>query len=113
MHTAGQEDLSDGQAIIAMDSCAQMMATRYDDRLGGFGSAPKFPRPSEMNLLLVQHLRAKAAGSNLEAGQPHACCLHVSEVQVTQQTSCPEDKIVSTGFEQMTLMHSKRLQHYV
>lgn len=66
---AGQEDLSDGQAIIAMDSCAQMMATRYDERLGGFGSAPKFPRPAEINLLLVQHLRAKAAGSKLEAGK--------------------------------------------
>ena len=71
-NAGGQEDLSDGQAIIAMDSCAQMMAARYDDRLGGFGSAPKFPRPAEMNLLLVQHLRARAAGSKLEAGQPHA-----------------------------------------
>lgn len=69
MLAAGQQDLSDGQAIIAMDSCAQMMAARYDERLGGFGSAPKFPRPAEMNLLLVQHLRAKAAGSKLEAGQ--------------------------------------------
>ena len=68
-HAAGQEDLSDGQAIIAMDSCAQMMAARYDDKLGGFGSAPKFPRPAEMNLLLVQHLRAKAAGSKAEAGE--------------------------------------------
>ena len=79
---AGQEDLSDGQAIIAMDSCAQMMAARYDDRLGGFGSAPKFPRPAEMNLLLVQHLRAKAAGSKLEAGQSNACCLHVNEGRI-------------------------------
>ena len=52
-----------------MDSCAQMMASRYDERLGGFGSAPKFPRPAAINLLLVQHLRAKAAGSKLEAGQ--------------------------------------------
>lgn len=83
MHAAGQEDLSDGQAIIAMDSCAQMMAARYDDKLGGFGSAPKFPRPAEMNLLLVQHLRAKAAGSKLEAGQPTALCLHARELQAT------------------------------
>lgn len=63
-----------------MDSCAQMMATRYDERLGGFGSAPKFPRPAEINLLLVQHLRAKAAGSKLEAGQLFTtllCSLHL------------------------------------
>lgn len=69
--------MSDGQAIIAMDSCAQMMASRYDERLGGFGSAPKFPRPAEMNLLLVQHLRAKAAGSKVEAGQ--FCAMLLSE----------------------------------
>lgn len=74
MCAAGQQDLSDSQAIIAMDSCAQMMAARYDEALGGFGSAPKFPRPSEMNLLLVQHLRAKAAGSKVEAGG-HSLCL--------------------------------------
>ena len=69
MCAAGQQDLSDSQAIIAMDSCSQMMAARYDETLGGFGGAPKFPRPSEMNLLLVQHLRAKAAGSKVEAGE--------------------------------------------
>ena len=66
---AGQMDLSDKQALLAMDSCAQMMAARYDDTLGGFGSAPKFPRPAEMNLLLVQPLRLKAAGSKAEARQ--------------------------------------------
>lgn len=65
----GQQSLSDGQAVIAMDSCAQMLAARYDDKLGGFGNAPKFPRPSDLNLLLVQHLRTKAAGSRAEAGQ--------------------------------------------
>ena len=46
-----------------------MLATRYDDKLGGFGNAPKFPRPSELNLLLVQHIRTKAAGSNAEASE--------------------------------------------
>ena len=50
----GQQSLSDDQAVIAMDSCAQMLAARYDDKLGGFGNAPKFPRPSDLNLLLVQ-----------------------------------------------------------
>ena len=46
-----------------------MLATRYDDKLGGFGNAPKFPRPSELNLLLVQHIRTKAAGSKAEASE--------------------------------------------
>jgi uncharacterized protein YyaL (SSP411 family) len=29
----------------------KQMAARFDSKLGGFGSAPKFPRPSELNLL--------------------------------------------------------------
>lgn len=65
----GQESLTDSQAVVAMDSCSQMLTARYDDRLGGFGKAPKFPRPSELNLLLVQHLRKQAAGSQVEARQ--------------------------------------------
>lgn len=64
----GQTSLSDDQVTKAMDSCAQMLASRFDDNLGGFGSAPKFPRPSELNLLLLQHARAKAAGGPAEAG---------------------------------------------
>jgi uncharacterized protein YyaL (SSP411 family) len=57
-----------------MDSCTQMLAARYDDKLGGFGNAPKFPRPSELNLLLVQHIRTKAAGSRAEASE---CLLYI------------------------------------
>ena len=61
--------MTDSQAVVAMDSCSQMLTARYDDRLGGFGKAPKFPRPSELNLLLVQHLRKQAAGSQVEASK--------------------------------------------
>ena len=70
--------MTDSQAITAMDSCGQMLAARYDDKLGGFGAAPKFPRPSELNLLLVQHLRTKAAGSRVES----------SETSILQPPSC-------------------------
>lgn len=68
--SGGQESLSDEQARKAIDSCAQMLTSRYDEERGGFGSAPKFPRPAELNLLLVKHLQAKAAGSKAEAGLP-------------------------------------------
>lgn len=64
----GLESLSDEQARKAIDSCAQMLISRYDEERGGFGSSPKFPRPSELNLLLVKHIRAKAAGNKAEAG---------------------------------------------
>jgi hypothetical protein len=42
---------------------------RYDARLGGFGAAPKFPRPSEINALLAaaQQARVRAGGLRLRA----------------------------------------------
>ena len=68
MNTGGRESFSDEQARKAIDSCAQMLISRFDEERGGFGTSPKFPRPSELNLLLVKHIRAKAAGSRAEAG---------------------------------------------
>ena len=95
-YAGGQESLTDSQAVVAMDSCSQMLTARYDDRLGGFGNAPKFPRPSELNLLLVQHLRKQAAGSQVEASETPepsftlvlkvACSLHLAEGDVKQES---------------------------
>jgi uncharacterized protein YyaL (SSP411 family) len=36
----------------AVASCAGSLAKTFDRQRGGFGGAPKFPRPSEINLLL-------------------------------------------------------------
>ncbi|MEW5301111.1 MAG: hypothetical protein WDW36_003991 [Sanguina aurantia] len=40
----------------AISSCVQQLAERFDAQRGGFGSYPKFPRPAEINLLLVAAL---------------------------------------------------------
>jgi hypothetical protein len=40
-----------------LDHAAQVLARRYDAVHGGFGSAPKFPQPALLELLLRQHLR--------------------------------------------------------
>lgn len=87
----GQENLSDDQARKAVDSCAQMLTARFDEKRGGFGNAPKFPRPAELNLLLVKHLVAKAAGSTADAGLPllpaaaackQACHINYAALQI-------------------------------
>lgn len=44
-------------AQVAMTGCADSLGKRFDSTLGGFGGAPKFPRPCEMNALLRQYLR--------------------------------------------------------
>ncbi|MEE9231050.1 MAG: thioredoxin domain-containing protein [Acidobacteriota bacterium] len=42
---------------VALTRGYEMFAAQYDERLGGFGSAPKFPRPSIHNFLLRFHAR--------------------------------------------------------
>jgi uncharacterized protein len=41
----------------ALDAATREFLSSYDSRNGGFGGAPKFPRPSELLLLLLEHRR--------------------------------------------------------
>jgi len=50
-----------GSAKDVLDSAFHSFRRVFDPRLGGFGGAPKFPRPSVLNFLLRYH-----AGSNQE-----------------------------------------------
>ena len=59
--------LSDTEAAAALDKCVRQLAGRYDPVNGGFGDAPKFPRPSEINALLCDHLRCTAGNATVEA----------------------------------------------
>jgi hypothetical protein len=65
-----EPDLGAGGAAEAIDACAAALAKRFDARHGGFGGAPKFPRPSELSLLLVKALRDRAAGSDAPGARP-------------------------------------------
>ncbi len=42
----------------ALDAATRDFVSSYDWRNGGFGGAPKFPRPSELLFLLTEHRRA-------------------------------------------------------
>jgi uncharacterized protein YyaL (SSP411 family) len=59
--------LAGGQAGTPADElCAQAagrLASMFDPRDGGFGSAPKFPQPLLLDLLLRDHLRHSAGAS--------------------------------------------------
>ncbi len=44
--------------VRALDSATRDFVSSYDRRNGGFGGAPKFPRPSELLFLLAEHRRA-------------------------------------------------------
>ncbi|CAL5218409.1 g85 [Coccomyxa viridis] len=49
------------QAAKAIQACTNQLEERFDAQRGGFGGAPKFPRPAEINLLHAAHLRDSAS----------------------------------------------------
>jgi uncharacterized protein len=51
----------------ALDAGVEQFQRAYDARRGGFGDAPKFPRPSELLFLLREHARRAAAAPPPEA----------------------------------------------
>src|SRR5687768_183711 len=60
-----------GQPAVAgdesLDVAIEQFQMAFDTRHGGFGDAPKFPRPSELLFLLREHARRRAAGRGAQA----------------------------------------------
>jgi len=59
-HLAGAGAAAGGSRVpgaIALDGATRDFLASYDRRHGGFGGAPKFPRPSELLFLLREHRR--------------------------------------------------------
>ncbi|KAG6415323.1 hypothetical protein SASPL_122731 [Salvia splendens] len=56
---AKSEKLPDGLPERAVQKCAEQLADSYDSKFGGFGSAPKFPRPVEIQLMLYHKKKLK------------------------------------------------------
>jgi uncharacterized protein YyaL (SSP411 family) len=50
----------------ALDTAVDQYYSAFDQRHGGFGDAPKFPRPSELLLLLREYARRTAKGDAAE-----------------------------------------------
>ena len=50
-----------------LDEAIEQFQMAFDTRHGGFGDAPKFPRPSELLFLLREHARRSAGGRGAQA----------------------------------------------
>lgn len=51
------------------------LSRSYDSKYGGFGSAPKFPRPVEIQLMLYHSKKLKEAGKTSEADEDQSMVL--------------------------------------
>ncbi|PNW80829.1 hypothetical protein CHLRE_07g331250v5 [Chlamydomonas reinhardtii] len=63
-------------AGAAVEGCAADLGRRYDGEWGGFGGAPKFPRPCELQLLLRAQARLAEAGDVLGSSRLLGMALH-------------------------------------
>ncbi|KAL2535568.1 hypothetical protein Fot_16959 [Forsythia ovata] len=62
--SARLDKLPDGVPQKALKLCAEQLADSYDSKYGGFGSAPKFPRPVEVQLMLYHSKKLKETGKS-------------------------------------------------
>ena len=53
--------------VEALEIAIEQYQRVFDHRRGGFGEAPKFPRPSELLFLLREHARRTASGESAQA----------------------------------------------
>lgn len=65
--TASSNKLPEGLPQNALRLCAEQLSQSYDPNFGGFGSAPKFPRPVEAQLMLYYAKKLEESGKSDEA----------------------------------------------
>ncbi|KAK7259411.1 hypothetical protein RIF29_25018 [Crotalaria pallida] len=63
------DKLPDGVSDEALGLCSEQLSGSYDSKYGGFGSAPKFPRPVEINLMLYHSQKLEDTGKAGEANR--------------------------------------------
>lgn len=66
---ASLDKLPDGLPQEALDLCAEQLSGTYDSVNGGFGSAPKFPRPVEIQLMLYHSKKTKGSGKTSQTNE--------------------------------------------
>ncbi|PWZ33843.1 Spermatogenesis-associated protein 20 [Zea mays] len=64
---ASSQDVPNDLAVVSVDQCVEKLASSYDPKFGGFGSAPKFPRPVEDYIMLYKFHKYMEAGKEIEA----------------------------------------------
>ncbi|XP_031122676.1 spermatogenesis-associated protein 20 isoform X1 [Ipomoea triloba] len=77
--SARSNKISDGLPQKAVRECANQLAENYDPKYGGFGSAPKFPRPVEIELMLYHSKMLVGEGKSDEAMKVQKMVMHTLE----------------------------------
>ncbi len=107
---------SDTISTTVMDTIAESALKMFDERNGGFGSAPKFPHPAALDLLMEQYART----GNEELLRVFSTTLeHMARGGVYDQLAggfhrySVDERWVVPHFEKMCYDNSELLKNYV
>ncbi|PSC67095.1 spermatogenesis-associated 20, partial [Micractinium conductrix] len=84
------------------------LTQRFDAQRGGFGGAPKFPRPAELNALLAQHERLAAAGDKQSADR----ALHMVALTLRKMAAGGMWDHVGGGFHRYSVDEHFHVPHF-
>lgn len=101
--------VSDSAAAAAVMSCAHLLAQRFDESRGGFGNAPKFPRPAELNALLIDHLREQdPSNASFDSGRS----LHMALLTLDKMAAGGIHDHVGGGFHRYSVDEVWHVPHF-
>jgi uncharacterized protein YyaL (SSP411 family) len=92
--------------VDTLDAAVEQFQMAFDRRHGGFGDAPKFPRPSEMLFLLREHARRLVSGL-----APQAPLLMATDTLRAMATGGMRDHI-GGGFHRYSVDAAWRVPHF-
>jgi uncharacterized protein len=90
----------------ALDVAVEQSERAFDARHGGFGDAPKFPRPSELLFLLREHARRLGKGSERPAA------LHMAAATLRAMALGGMRDHVGGGFHRYSVDREWRVPHF-
>ncbi len=97
---------SEVATAAALDTAVEQFQMAFDRRRGGFGDAPKFPRPSELLFLLREHARRSGTGA-----APQAPLLMATETLRAMALGGMRDHI-GGGFHRYSVDGAWRVPHF-
>ncbi|KAF5835573.1 Six-hairpin glycosidase-like protein [Dunaliella salina] len=102
------ETIGPDAAEHALTTCTAQLARRFDPDRGGFGGAPKFPRPCEINNLLCTYDLQKAQGKEGEANK----ALHMAIFSLEKMAAGGMYDQIGGGFHRYSVDEFWHVPHF-
>jgi uncharacterized protein YyaL (SSP411 family) len=105
---SGGAESTTQELVKAISLCAKQFEQRFDSRLGGFGASPKFPRASELLLLMTEYVRLVSLNKGNEARR----MLHMATFTLKQMAAGGMRDQLGGGFHRYSVDEYWHVPHF-